>query len=213
MMPDAKPTGQPQEPVLPESARRALHESARLLHQNRPGEAVTRLLPLYKDYPTDPDVAMNLGGAYIMQRKWSRAVAVLQRAANDNPGNAMLWMNLGAAELGNLELSGARQQEKAIAAYERALEADPNTPNVHYHLGLIYKRRGELNRASAFFHRALEVQPADRDARYWLDRLAELEAGQPVRSAGAQAVADTPEPDGGAGSDESNGAPTGAQWG
>lgn len=193
-MPDSNSTEQPEAPGLPESARRALHESARLLHQNRPGEAVTRLLPLYEQHPTDPDVALNLGGAYILQRKWSRAVAVLQRAADENPGNAMLWVNLAAAELGNLELSGARQQERAIAAYERALEADPSTPNVHYHLGLIYKRRGELNRAGAFFHRALEVQPADRDARYWLDRLAELEPEQP-----------------GPGGDKSDDAPSGAQ--
>jgi tetratricopeptide (TPR) repeat protein len=206
-MSDLNSTGKPEAPELPESARRVLHESARLLHQNRPGEAVSRLLPLYKEYPTDPDVALNLGGAYIMQRKWNRAVAVLQRAANENPGNAMLWVNLGAAELGTLELSGARQQDRAIAAYERALEADPDTPNVHYHLGLIYKRRGELNRASAFFHRALEVQPADRDARYWLERLAELEPEQPERGA-------APQPGGSeAGSDgeADDGAPHGAQ--
>lgn len=206
-MSELNSTGKPEAPELPEAARQALHESARLLHQNRPGEAVDRLLPLYKEFPTDPDVALNLGGAYIMQRKWNRAVAVLQRAAAENPGNAMLWVNLGAAELGTLELSGARQQDRAIAAYERALEADPNTPNVHYHLGLIYKRRGELNRASAFFHRALEVQPADRDARYWLERLAELEPEQPERGAAPQPGGNEAGPDGAA----HDGAPHGAQ--
>jgi tetratricopeptide (TPR) repeat protein len=45
---------------------------------------------------------------------------------------------------------------------------------VHYHLGLIYKERGELIRATAFFQRAQEVNPGDRDARYWLDRLGKL---------------------------------------
>jgi tetratricopeptide (TPR) repeat protein len=48
---------------------------------------------------------------------------------------------------------------------------NPEVPNAHYHLGLIYRERGELTRAAAFFQRALEVDPADRDARYWLDRL------------------------------------------
>jgi Tfp pilus assembly protein PilF len=49
---------------------------------------------------------------------------------------------------------------------------------VHYHLALIYKHRGELNRAAAFFQRALEVQPNDRDARNWLDRMDAFAAEQ-----------------------------------
>jgi tetratricopeptide (TPR) repeat protein len=86
----------------------------------------------------------------------------------------MLWTNLAAAQLGRLEVAGPRQQEKAIAAYQMALKADPEAPNVHYHLGLIYKERGELNRAGAFFQRALEVNPGDRDAQLWLHRITQL---------------------------------------
>lgn len=161
-------------PEHEEEFRRTLNESARLLSQNRPGEALERLLPLEKTKPADPDVAINIGGAYILQRKWDRAVRVLRKAVDAHPQNAALWSNLGAAELGRLETSGPRQQERAIAAYERALQVDPVAPNVHYHLGLIYKHRGELIRASAFFQRALEVSPADRDARFWLDKMDKL---------------------------------------
>ncbi len=156
--------------------RRTLNESARLLGQNRPGEALEKLRPLYEQAPTHPDVAINVGGAYILQRKWDRAVQVLSKAAEAHPDNAMLWTNLGAAHLRRLELSNPQQQERAIAAYERALQTDPEAPNVHYHLGLIYKERGEFNRATAFFQRALEVRPTDKDARYWLDQLAYQQA-------------------------------------
>lgn len=152
----------------------ALNESAHLLQQNRPAEAAAILQPLYEIEPEHPDVAINLGGAYILQRKWNQATKVLGKAAISNPDNAMLWTNLGAAELGNIQTAGPRQQDRAIRAYERALQADPTAPNVHYHLGLIYKERGELMRASAFFQRALEVKPSDRDARYWLDQLGKL---------------------------------------
>jgi len=165
--------------------RSALNESARLLSQNRPGEALIKLFAIYEQAPTHPDVAINLGGAYILQRKWSRAVAVLSKAAEAHPHNAMLWTNLAAAELGRLELAGPQEQARAIQAYERALQADSEAPNVHYHLGLIYKERGELNRASAFFQRALEVLPADKDARFWLDQLAQQlteEQRQPAES-------------------------------
>lgn len=155
-----------------------LNESARLLRANRPGEALKKLQTLYQEHPTDPDVAINLGGAYILQRKWSRAVKVLEAATQHSPDNAMLWMNLGAAYLGRLKTAGPKQQKQAIFAYEKALQVDPEIPNAHYHLGLIHKERGKLNQASAHFQRALEVNPADKDARYWLDQLGRIMAEQ-----------------------------------
>ena len=175
--------------------KQALNDSARFLQQNRPGEAEERLLPLYDMTPEHPDVLINLSGAYILQRKWDKAVKLLKKGAKLHPGNAMLWMNLGAAELGRLETAGPRQQERAIAAYQRAIQANSETPNAHYHLGLIYKDRGELTRAAAFFQRALEVNPADRDARSWLDRLPML-AEAAAKSEQARAEQDDDPADG-----------------
>jgi tetratricopeptide (TPR) repeat protein len=149
--------------------RQVMSESARLLSQNRPGEALEKLLPLYESQPNDPDLAINIGGAYILQRKYNKAAGVLRKAAEQFPENAALWSNLAASELGGLDIAGPAQQDKAIAAYQRALEADPTAENVHYHLGLIYKERGELNRAAALFQRALEVDANDKDAAYWLN--------------------------------------------
>ena len=157
---------------------RLLNESAQLLRQNRPEDAEAKLLPLYDASPEHADVLINLSGAYILQRKWDKAVRLLDKGAKAHPNNAMLWMNLGAAQLGRLETAGPKQQDRAIAAYQRALQANPETPNAHYHLGLIYKERGELIRAAAFFQRALEVDPADQDARYWLDKLPAMTAAQ-----------------------------------
>ena len=160
-------------PLAPEY-KTALNESARLLQLNEPDEALAVLEPYLARLPADADLAINVGGAYILQRKWDKAVGVLKEAAEVNPDNAMLWINLAAAELGRLEVAGPQQQARAIDAYQRALKADPMAPNVHYSLGLIHKERGDLMRASAFFQRALEVNPADRDARYWLERIDQL---------------------------------------
>jgi tetratricopeptide (TPR) repeat protein len=165
-----------------------LGEGARLLAQNRPGEAASRLEQAAALLPEDPDVAINLGGAYVLQRRYNKAVALLEQASLAAPDNAMVWTNLAAAYLGSLELSGPQQQSKAIAAYERALQIDPAAPNVHYNLGLIYNDRQERTQAAYWFTRALEVNPGDRDARQWLARLAR--AGDPSPTGGG----DMPEP-------------------
>lgn len=173
----------------PEEFRRALNEGAWLLRQNRPAEAMEKLQPLYEIAPNNADVAINLGGAYILQGKWNKAVRVLSKAAEMHPDNVMIWINLGAAHLGRLELAGPQQQERAIRAYERALAIDPAAPNVHYHLGLIHHDRGDWDKATAAFAAALEVNPADRDAKTWLARVEahrrEAEAAAPAAPAAA----------------------------
>ncbi|MBK8796959.1 MAG: tetratricopeptide repeat protein [Anaerolineales bacterium] len=80
-----------------EEFNRTLTEGAWLLRTNRPTEAVEKLLPLYAQAPTNVDVAINLGGAYILLAKWNKAVRVLSKAAELQPDNAMIWSNLGAA--------------------------------------------------------------------------------------------------------------------
>jgi tetratricopeptide (TPR) repeat protein len=106
-------------------------------------------------------------------------VRVLRHAAESHPENAMLWTNLAAAELGRLETAGPQQMAQALAAYEQALVADPQVPNVHYHMALIYKEQGALQQAITSFQLALAVNPADRDAYYWLERLSQHQARLP----------------------------------
>jgi tetratricopeptide (TPR) repeat protein len=187
--------------------RQLLLQSARHLQQNEPKEAEVLLEPLYAAAPDNLDAAINLGGAYILQRKWSKAVNVLRSATAAHPETAMLWVNLAAAELGQLETAGPQHQEKAMAAYAKALELDPGARNVHYQLGLIRKERGELDEAAAMFRQALQVNPADRDARLWLDRIEQIQAELDLTDAAAVA----PEQDstagannGAAGSDETS---------
>ncbi len=173
----------------PEEFRRALNEGAWLLRQNQPAEAMEKLLPLYEMAPTNVEVAINLGGAYILQGKWNKAERVLSRAAELHPDNVMVWINLGAAHLGRLELAGPQQQERAIRAYERALTLDPAAPNVHYHLGLIHHDRGDLDKATAAFEGALKVNPADRDAKAWLVRIEAQQRAQQQAQQEAQGAA------------------------
>jgi tetratricopeptide (TPR) repeat protein len=176
-----------------EEFNRTLAEGAWLLRANQPTEAMEKLLPLYEQAPTNVDVAINLGGAYILLAKWNKAVRVLSKAAELQPNNAMIWSNLGAAQLGRLELAGPQQQQRAIRAYERALAVDPTTPNVHYHLGLIYKERGELSQAIRHFEDELALNPLDQHARYWIERLVARAASEQEHATQRQAEGDSEE--------------------
>ncbi|GAB4533165.1 MAG: hypothetical protein Kow0063_14730 [Anaerolineae bacterium] len=152
-------------------ARQLLNQGAELLRQKRPVEAANQLDLAWQLDPESIEIAINLGGAYVMQGRHREAVRVLEEAIRLEPDNVMVWINLAAAYLGPLETSGEEGQIKAIRAFEKALSLDPEAPSVNYNLGLIYKQRGEIQKAAAHFWRALDVDPFDNDARVRLRQL------------------------------------------
>jgi tetratricopeptide (TPR) repeat protein len=154
-----------------ERARELLNHGAELLEQGQAREAIPHLERAHKLDPHSVPVQINLGGAYVVAGRHKEAIPVLESARDAEPQNAMIWINLGAAYLGNPVLATDEQQIRAIRAFERALELDPGAPSVHYNLGLIFVDRDDLDLAVAAFHKAIQVNPLDRDARTWLRRL------------------------------------------
>lgn len=146
-------------------------EGARLLAAKRPGEAAEILSKAWKLDPQNAAAAINLGGAYILQGKHERAIPALEAAADLEPDNPMVWMNLAAAYLGKLPFATQDRQDRAITAFERVVALNPRTPHVHYNLGLIYLERDDPGRAADYFRDALDTDPTDRDAKHWLDRI------------------------------------------
>jgi tetratricopeptide (TPR) repeat protein len=148
-----------------------LNRGARLLAQGEAQPARAVFERLWEQRPDDVLVAINLGGAYTLNKQFKRAIPILEAVIEREPGNAMLWTNLGAAYLGNPVLATRQEQDRAIAAFKRALECDPVAPHVAYNLGLIYRDRNEMADAIHWFTRALQANPLDDDARRILERL------------------------------------------
>lgn len=117
------------------------------------------------------DAAINLSSAYILTKKFSKAVEILRPLSEENPDHVMIWTNLGAAYLGNPVLARDEDQQRAIAAFKRALSLDPAAPNVAYNLGLIYRDRQEWDTAVYWFKQAVKANPNDDDARRLIKRL------------------------------------------
>jgi Flp pilus assembly protein TadD len=158
---------------MQERARRLLNRGADLLEQGHVQEALSELEQAYELDGESIPVLINLGGAYILSGRHREAIPLLEAARDAEPDNAMIWTNLAAAYLGNPVLASPEQEMRAISAFERALELNPATPNVHYNLGLIFVNRGEDELAMAAFRRAIQVNPYDRDAHHWLRKLGE----------------------------------------
>lgn len=150
-------------------------QGTQLLHQGQAVEATPLLEQAHQLDAGHIDAAINLSGAYILTGKFKWAVPLLEELSERAPDNAMVWTNLGAAYLGNPVLAASEQQDKAIAAFERALEINPVAPNVAYNIGLIYRDRGDREEAITWFKRAVQANPADQDAHNNLRRLTAAE--------------------------------------
>ena len=94
----------------------------------------------------------------------AEAIAVFREGTNDYPEVAELHQNLAHA------LYEAGDNDGAIAAYQRALEVDPESVAAHLALFELFQITGERSRALEHQRRALERQrvfsaPAPREAR------------------------------------------------
>lgn len=142
-----------------------------LLQRSDPVRAAQLLEQAHQLDPSRADIALNLSGAYILTRKFRQAVPLLETLSEQEPDNPMVWTNLGAAYLGNPVLARDEEQQRAIAAFQRALEIDPIAPNVAYNIGLIYRDRRDTDQAIHWFTKAIQANPNDKDARSILRRL------------------------------------------
>ena len=149
-----------------------LYSQGTMLLQRKEAKQAAELLEMARDLrPEHLDVTINLGGAYILAGQFRSAVKVLEKAVEIEPSSAMAWTNLGAAYLGNPVLARDQEQLRAIAAFQKVLEIQPQTPNVAYNIGLIYRDRKEWGQAVEWFGEAVETDPGDQDARSLLDRM------------------------------------------
>lgn len=182
-MPKDKAASRPTESPA-DRARRLVAQGAQLLSERRASEAGLVLAEAWELDPTNAAAAINLGGAYILIGKHARAVPVLEAASRLEPLNAMVWVNLAAAYLGKLPLARAEEQDKAIAAFQRALELNPYAPHVNYNLGLIYLERNDPTVAAVHFRQALETDPFDADARHWLRKIESASTNEDITPQG-----------------------------
>lgn len=88
-----------------------------------------------------------------------------EATAQANPDSSQAQFELGNAYV------EAGQWEQAQAAYQKAIELDPNYQAAYANLGVVYYQLGKLDLAALQYQKALELKPNDGEVAYNLGAL------------------------------------------
>ena len=90
---------------------------------------------------------------------YQQRIAELEKVAND-PKNLQAWTMLAN------EYYDTDQAQKAINAYNKALEITPGNPNLLTDQGVMFKRTGQFDKALANFEKAQKIDPKHLQSLY-----------------------------------------------
>ena len=83
-----------------------------------------------------------------------------EKRTSETSDDVMAWIDLG-----NLYFD-AGNHEKAITAYKKALELNPNNANVMNDLAVMYRRTGQPKKAIETFDKAIKIDPGHETVRF-----------------------------------------------
>ena len=112
---------------------------------------------------TGPDIAMahhQLGLSWLKKGDVGQAQKSFQQAAKLNPGDAGTWHNLGKCH------QEARQNERAVEAYETALAIEPDHPLAGVSLASIRLAEFDIAKAKAHLSAVIGQHPDNAAARH-----------------------------------------------
>lgn len=166
------------DPLKQQRFQNLLQRGTEALQQGDPYKAITLLERALQLNAHNWDVRLNLSSAYILSKKFKKAQALLEQLRHEDERNPMIWLNLGAAYLGNPVLATSEEQLQAISAFTKAAELEPNTPHVAYNIALIHLDRQEYHLSLSWFQQALSNNPQDKDAARYITTIEQILAQQ-----------------------------------
>ncbi len=107
--------------------------------------------------PRDLDNLCNLGTAHLLQKRPTEAEKAFKAVLLQDDRYAPAYNGLGLAAVQQGAADTARPN------FERAIELDPNQVEPLFHLGLLYREKGDRQQALYYFTQFLERAPHDYD--------------------------------------------------
>lgn len=182
------------------------------LGRGDPGQAVVLLEQAIRAAPRNPDVAVQLGRAYLAAGRLVEARLLMEPLANlptpfsgSREALVEVYEAMGEDELAeryrgqlreegryaearDLRISGLRASaagdlDTALGEFGRALEIDPTDPNLHNDRGAVLARMERYEEAEAAFRQAEELAPEDPVVQENLARLYQRTGNDAARDA------------------------------
>ncbi len=96
------------------------------------------------------------------------AVQAFHEHLDEHPHDHGAWFRLAYIHEVRSEAPGIREWEEALEALEKALEISPENDFYMLHLGYVYYKMGESDKAQSVYQHILEDQPQYWEVRYYL---------------------------------------------
>jgi tetratricopeptide (TPR) repeat protein len=132
--------------------------------RNRPASAESLYLETIRLNPIMDAPYINVAAIALSRGDFSRAHQYYMRAYGINPENPRTLVGLGVT---TSQLEGFGQREglnQAMEFFDRAIEIDPEFPDIYFNLAIVYSRSGRPEDAADNARRALELDPMDDQA-------------------------------------------------
>ncbi|HEX9779600.1 MAG TPA: tetratricopeptide repeat protein [bacterium] len=149
----------------PANARLYQHAARAHLSAGEPEEAKALYQELLKLMPHDLDVMMGLVRLWLMEENYAEAERFLAERMPESEFGAALSIALGIVR------REAGQPEKALEAFERAAELEPENAQAHFYLATQQDRMGSRDRARASLRNVIALNPDHPDALNYLGYL------------------------------------------
>src|SRR5258706_1262651 len=115
--------------------------------------------------------AFNRGREAIAAGQWDAAVEALQKGAELDANQHVVFANLGDAYIGRAKTKTAAERdadiEKGIAAYQKALELNPDDASYHNNYGLALAQGKKFTEAQAELNKAAQLDPTQAGKFYY----------------------------------------------
>lgn len=120
------------------------------------------------------DASLQKALTYEAEKNPEEAIKQLEKIVKNNPPNYQNYLLLAEIrfQLGRLYFNANRLDE-AVFQLNRALDLAPNHSNSLYVLGLVYKKKGEKDKAISYFKRVLELNPGNKEVEKQINSLKE----------------------------------------
>jgi tetratricopeptide (TPR) repeat protein len=138
------------------------------LRQEEDAKVIALLTPIDKQDPKDLAIAYMLGTALLRSKQIERGQLVIDRILR-NSDSAEAHLLMGTVKLNALEYNAA------IADLQRAVELNPQLPDVYSYLGRAHMDSGDMASARIDFQKELQQDPNDFESNLNLAVLLKLE--------------------------------------